>query len=94
MAMSGRASRTIIRDPRKNKRVQQNSAAVVAKEKEQGGLQPVQSQQPRADVGRPIMFFEPSTENRQSLGLGSYVLAGAGVAIGFTLVGAIFGAIG
>jgi hypothetical protein len=39
------------------------------------------------------LAFEPSAENQQSVGssLGSYMLAGAGMAIGFSIVGAIFG---
>ena len=41
----------------------------------------------------PVLPFEPSTRNQQSVGstLASYTLSGAGVAIGFTLVGALFG---
>ena len=49
---------------------------------------------PPGEVGRPRMAFEPSEVNRQSLGLGSYAFAGVGVALGVTLVSAIFGAIG
>jgi len=44
------------------------------------------------EMVRPPMAFEPSTQNQQSLGLGSYILAGAGVAIGVTLVSAVLGA--
>jgi hypothetical protein len=39
----------------------------------------------------PPLPFVPSTQNQQSLGLGSYMLAGVGVAVGVTLVGAILG---
>eukprot|EP00579_Thalassiosira_antarctica_P001141 CAMPEP_0201868702 /NCGR_PEP_ID=MMETSP0902-20130614/2481_1 /ASSEMBLY_ACC=CAM_ASM_000551 /TAXON_ID=420261 /ORGANISM="Thalassiosira antarctica, Strain CCMP982" /LENGTH=92 /DNA_ID=CAMNT_0048394071 /DNA_START=39 /DNA_END=317 /DNA_ORIENTATION=+ len=92
--MSSKAPRTIIRDPRKIKR-----ALVAAKEKEHSSRKnSLQLQQLEShDVDhrpRPRMSFEPSVENQHSLGLGSYMLAGVGVAMGVTLVGAIFGAIG
>ncbi len=76
--------RTIIRDPRKQKIIR---SALVAKQ-EEGAANEVQlHQQPKP----PPLPFEPSTQNQQSLGLGSYMLAGVGVAIGVTLVGAILG---
>lgn len=87
---SGKAARTIIRDPRKAKA---KKAAVVATN-ERADLP---AQQQRHDVApdtRPRMAFEPSAQNQQSLGLGSYMLAGVGVAMGVTLVSALFGAIG
>ena len=68
---------------------QRQSAVVSSKEEHQP-----QIHQQQSDIGRPRMAFEPSTENHQSLGLGSYMLAGVGVAMGVTLVGAIFGGIG
>ncbi len=90
-AMANKASRTIIRDPRKAKRIQK-AAVVAAREKEDDSLQA--HQPPQHEISQPRMSFEPSPENQQSLGLGSYMLAGVGVAMGVTLVGAIFGAIG
>lgn len=39
----------------------------------------------------PSLPFEPSVQNQEHLGLGSYVLAGVGVAVGVSLVGAILG---
>ena len=83
--------RTIIRDPRKTKKLhEQRQSAVVASKEEH---QPQIIHQQQSDI-RPRMAFEPSTENQQSLGLGSYMLAGVGVAMGVTLVGALFGGIG
>ena len=97
--MSNKASRTKIRDPRKAKRVKSATAVVATKEKEQSSSSYrsnnlLQQQSHQHEVGRPIMPFEPAQNNQQSLGLGSYMLAGVGVALGFTLVGAIFGGIG
>ena len=72
--------RTIVRDPRKR--------AVPAVQA--GEPTEVQPQQPPA---RNPMPFEPTQQNQQSVGstLGSYAIMGAGVAIGFAIVGAIFG---
>jgi hypothetical protein len=72
--------RTIVRDPRK--RV---VPAVRADEL------PEMHQQQQSN--RPLMPFEPTQENQQSIGssLGSYVLMGAGVAVGFAVVGLLFG---
>ena len=84
--MSSKASRTIVRDPRKPKRMP--SRAVVTTESQKDAVDV-----PAHHQARPPMPFEPSVQNQQSLGLGSYMLAGAGVAMGVTLVGAIFGAI-
>ena len=59
--------RTIIRDPRKTKKLheQRKSAIVASKDEHQPQIHQQQS------VSRPRMAFEPSTENQQSLGLGS-----------------------
>ena len=78
---------------------QRQSAVVATKEKEhsssKNSLQFYQLESHDVDHRpRPRMSFEPSVENQHSLGLGSYMLAGVGVAMGVTLVGAIFGAIG
>ena len=76
--------RTIIRDPRKQKIIR---SALVAKQEERAANEVQLHQQPKL----PSLPFEPSTQNQQSIGLGSYMLAGVGVAIGVTLVGAILG---
>jgi preprotein translocase subunit SecF len=77
--------RKIVRDPRQQ-RVPSVRTSVPA-EVQQQTLQevPQQQQQP--------MVFEPTSQNQQSVGstLGSYALAGGGMAIGFSIVGAIFG---
>jgi hypothetical protein len=80
--------RTIIRDPRKKKIIR---SALVTQERSSNEV--VQHQQ-HSNETKPILPFEPSTQNQQSLGLGSYGIAGAGVALGVTLVGAILGGIG
>ena len=81
MQLSKKAGRTIVRDPRKRRvpSVQNN----VPREVEES--QQIPQRQP--------MAFEPSTDNQRAVGstLGSYMLAGAGMAIGFSIVGAIFG---
>lgn len=80
--------RTIIRDPRKKKIIR---SALVTQERSNNE---VDQHQQHSNETKPILPFEPSTQNQQSLGLGSYVLAGAGMALGVTLVGAILGGIG
>ena len=77
--MLSRAERTVVRDPRKKA-----VPAVVRSEEATNEIQPSH---------RQPLPFEPTPQNQQSVGstLGSYVLMGAGVAIGFTIVGAIFG---
>lgn len=77
--LSKQVGRTIVRDPRK-KRV----PAVVPSENS-GQIQE------RIEERAPLAF-EPTVDNQRSVGtLGSYMLAGAGMAVGFTIVGAIFG---
>ena len=72
--------RTIVRDPRKRSlpviRVDQSAEI-----------------QPQENSTRPPLPFEPTQQNQQAVGstLGSYVLMGAGVAVGFAIVGALFG---
>jgi preprotein translocase subunit SecF len=70
--------RTVVRDPRKR--------AVPAIRADESEIQQQQS-------SRPLMPFEPTQQNQQAVGssLGSYVLMGAGVAVGFAIVGALFG---
>lgn len=93
--------RTIIRDPRKAKRIPPSAGVVVAKNNATENsstsnkmyFPPLQQSQQMNAVG-PQMPFEPSPQNQQSLGLGSYMLAGVGVAMGVTLVSAVFGAVG
>mmetsp|Transcript_16239 Transcript_16239/g.32711 ORF Transcript_16239/g.32711 Transcript_16239/m.32711 type:complete len:92 (+) Transcript_16239:2671-2946(+) len=77
--------RTIIRDPRKQKTIR---SALVRKQEERAANEVQVHQQPQPPS---LPFDEPSTQNQQSLGLGSYMLAGVGVAIGVTVVGAILG---
>ena len=75
--------RTVVRDPRKAKA---RKTALVARPSPDH--LPVE-QQPSP----PPMRFQPSPQNQQSVGstLASYSLAGAGVAMGVTLVGALLG---
>jgi hypothetical protein len=79
--LSKQAERTIVRDPRKVR-----VPAVRAEESTE--MQPTETTHQRQP-----MAFEPSPQDQQSVGssLASYALAGAGMAIGFTLVGAVFG---
>lgn len=77
-------SRTVVRDPRKNKTA---ISAVVKKQEEEIAS----SLQNQTQMNQPA--FAPSEQNQQSVGsvLGTYALAGAGMSLGFILVGAIFG---
>ena len=86
--LSTKGSRTIIRDPRKAKRLREKVRTAIAAKNDQNSLQ--QQQLPPQDVGQR-MVFDPSNQNVNSLGLGSYVLAGAGMALGFSIVGVLFG---
>mmetsp|Transcript_26614 Transcript_26614/g.37486 ORF Transcript_26614/g.37486 Transcript_26614/m.37486 type:complete len:92 (+) Transcript_26614:228-503(+) len=81
--LSKQSSRTIVRDPRK-KRLPALSP------EQQNDVVP---QQQITHNKPPALPFEPSQQNQQSVGstLGSYVLMGAGVSMGFVLVGALFG---
>ena len=93
--MSNKGSRIIIRDPRKTKQAREQARSAVAVQYNYNyKMQQQQQQQQQYGVSQPRMAFEPSAQNHQSLGIGSYMLAGAGVALGFTIVGVIFGALG
>jgi hypothetical protein len=74
-----KSKRQIVRDPRKR-------VPVVVPRQE---INPVEHQERE----RKSLAFEPSVENQQTVGsaLGSYMLAGAGMSLGFIVVGAIFG---
>mmetsp|Transcript_5407 Transcript_5407/g.7947 ORF Transcript_5407/g.7947 Transcript_5407/m.7947 type:complete len:95 (-) Transcript_5407:126-410(-) len=84
--LSKRGDRTIIRDPRKKR------PPAIPPEQQTGVVPSVPEQQQFGNRPLPLPF-EPSQQNQQSVGstLGSYVLMGAGVSIGFVLVGALFG---
>lgn len=73
--------RTIVRDPRK--RTLPATVRTTNDDEQQTEIQPHKTPLP----------FEPTTQNQQAVGstLGSYVLMGAGVAVGFAIVGALFG---
>ena len=76
--------RTVVRDPRKAKA--RKSALVEAPNH-------LPTEQNNDNSNNQPLPFQPSHQNQQSVGstLASYSLAGAGVAMGVTLVGAIFG---
>eukprot|EP00531_Pseudo-nitzschia_arenysensis_P003443 CAMPEP_0116131270 /NCGR_PEP_ID=MMETSP0329-20121206/8918_1 /TAXON_ID=697910 /ORGANISM="Pseudo-nitzschia arenysensis, Strain B593" /LENGTH=97 /DNA_ID=CAMNT_0003625693 /DNA_START=174 /DNA_END=467 /DNA_ORIENTATION=+ len=85
-----KAGRTVVRDPRKAKA---RKTAVVSRDDALATTPdhlPQQQSPPQQQVNLP---FQPSQQNQQSVGstLVSYSLAGAGVAMGVTLVGALFG---
>ena len=83
-------SRTIVRDPRKTRPLPAsktpNVLAKVTEPTVPDHSVKVQSQR---------LPFEPTQTNQENVGssIVSYMLAGAGMAIGFTIVGAIFGGI-
>ena len=72
------SGRTIVRDPRKQR------AAAAKAVVNQTPPPPA----PRLTDAGPLPNLN---QNQQPMGLGSYVLAGAGVALGFAFVGALFG---
>ena len=74
------SGRTIVRDPRKQRAAAAAKAVV--------NQTPPPPPAPRlTDAGS----LPNLNQNQQPMGLGSYVLAGAGVALGFAFVGALFG---
>lgn len=107
---SSRGSRTIVRDPRKNKKT---PASLIPSEEGQNAIPQKKSQllypfkspldspttsssiNSSMDIRRSTASppFAPSQENQQSIGstFVSYALAGAGMTLGFVLVGAVLG---
>ena len=84
---AAQTGRTIVRDPRKKKAV-----TSVVQHHAQEQQQPPQQYQSKTQVQTPLPF-SPSDQNQQSVGssLGSYMLAGVGVALGVTLVRVVIG---
>mmetsp|Transcript_11586 Transcript_11586/g.14600 ORF Transcript_11586/g.14600 Transcript_11586/m.14600 type:complete len:98 (+) Transcript_11586:58-351(+) len=84
-----KSGRTIVRDPRKNKRVGRPSSEVQVQN--EGELQ-ADRQFPKPATP-PIPFAPPADNQDGGVGstLGSYVLAGVGVTLGFTVVKLVFG---
>jgi len=76
---NSKQGRTIVRDPRKKKILKHPVANV--------------SQNSQDLLPKPLPFPIAPLEGNQhgTQGLGSYMIAGAGMAIGFSIVGAIFG---
>ena len=85
-ASTKNTARTIVRDPRKKKSNPSSAALQLNRE-----LNQVDN-----ELNKPVtppIPFAPSQENQDGVGstLGSYVLAGVGVTMGFTLVKIILG---
>lgn len=78
LVLLSKPRRTIVRDPRKRRipSIPHHAPAEIDQTQER----------------RPLSF-EPSSENQSAVGssLGSFALAGAGMALGFSIVGAVFG---
>ena len=83
---SAKTPRTIIRDPRKKKIAKSATSVQVVNPDEKNW---VDSPQPVT----PPVPFAPSAKNQENVGstLGSYMVAGVGVTLGFTLVKVVFG---
>jgi hypothetical protein len=82
-----KAGRTIVRDPRKQRLPSVGSSDVPAEiSSESTSLQ---------GNRRTNLPFEPTHQNQEAIGssLASYMVAGAGMALGFALVGAVFGGV-
>jgi hypothetical protein len=77
--LSKQGKRTIVRDPRKRQVPSVVPPQVTSPQEIQESRQP--------------FAFEPTTQNQQSVGstMGSYMLAGAGMSVGFSIVGLLFG---
>ena len=77
--------RKIVRDPRRGSKQTQTLAKIAEHEEHMNQLSHQHQQSP--------LPFEPNQANQQSIGssMGAYALAGAGMALGFTIVGLIFG---
>ncbi|KAG7336720.1 hypothetical protein IV203_036122 [Nitzschia inconspicua] len=92
--LSKSSGRTIVRDPRKSRTpstvTQGSSSSQLQPHQPPQNLPYYQQQQQQA---QPPLPFEPTHQNQQSIGssMASYAIAGAGVALGFTLVGILFG---
>lgn len=86
-AATKRSSRTIVRDPRKNKKPSPTQALATTDEHESQQNQLMQQQQQQQLPFPPLN----SNSGTSSSELGSYMLAGAGMALGFTLVRVLFG---
>ena len=88
-ALAKQGGRTLVRDPRKSSSNKRLLEAV--------GSSPEQPQPPVAHQSnnppRPLLPFEPSQQNQESLGssLVSYALAGVGVTLGVILVRVVLG---
>jgi len=85
----------VVRDPRKAAAAKRKVAPV---QRQEHGIAPSASERnegtaPAVRRQPPPLPFEPSGRDRQSVGstLASYTLAGAGVAMGVSLVGALLG---
>ena len=89
IALLTKEGRTIVRDPRKRR-----LPAVRTEETQNSQTSLLTPSQQTAPQKAPLPF-QPTSENQQAVGssLGSYVLMGAGMAVGFSIVGAIFGGI-
>ena len=79
---TSKQGRTIVRDPRKKKAMKYPVANASQNSQNSQDLLP-----------KPLLFPIAPLESNQhgTQGLGSYMIAGAGMAIGFSIVGAIFG---
>lgn len=84
------ASRTIVRDPRKARPLPASKTPLVPAKVVEN-----EPSVPDHRIQAPPLPFEPTQTNQENIGSSvvSYMLAGAGMAIGFTIVGAVFGAI-
>ncbi len=83
---TSKGGRTIVRDPRKNKKVPRQLSAVQVQREET-----INTQFPKPVT--PLPFAPRSDERSGGIGstLGSYVLAGVGVTLGFTVVKLVLG---
>ena len=86
LALSQKApKRTIVRDPRKVRKATNTSSLIRS---------PQDENTREHNLTNNPLPFTPSEQNQQAVGssLASYALMGGGMAIGFTIVGVLFGA--
>ena len=91
LSMQANARRTVVRDPRKTKKKTVTKAVSIRQENQSADHFPMQSNPSNSPP--PTPFHGMAQNQEQSVGstFGTYMLLGAGVTMGFTVVRLIFG---
>ena len=91
LAMQGKPKRTVVRDPRKSKKKTMTKAVSLRQEDQPADQFPIEANPSNSPP--PTPFHRMAQNQEQSVGstFGTYMLLGAGVTMGFTVVRLIFG---